>query len=98
MIVWPSHLKLQLPPHMQIQFHIDQMTKMNGFALEKSIKIELMGIYEPRQNSQIDLTSNLLRIEMKQCKKMGRSCIMLSLIKKVNGYNLDNVYNVIHWY
>ena len=31
-------------------------------------------------------------------QKMGCSCIMLSLIKKVNGYNLDDVYNVIHWY
>ena len=33
------------------------------------IKIELTGIYEARQNSQIDLTNNLLIIDMKQCKK-----------------------------
>ena len=32
-------------------------------------------------------------------QKMGCSCIMLSLIIiKVNRYNLDPVYNVIHWY
>ena len=29
-------------------------------------------------------------------QKMDCSCIMLSLIKKVNGYNLDNICNVIH--
>ena len=31
-------------------------------------------------------------------QKMACGCIMLSLIKKVNGYNMDDVYNVIHWY
>ena len=45
-------------------FHHD-----NREHLALAIKIELTGIYEPRQNSQIDLTNNLLGIYMKQCKK-----------------------------
>ena len=37
------------------------------------------------------------KYDMKQCNN-DLQLYMLSLIKSKNGYNMDDVYNVIHWY
>ena len=49
------------------------------------IKIELMGIYEPRQNSQIDLTKNLHRIWNETMQKIGLQLYNAFINQKVNG-------------